>query len=60
MTLNCETKDGKPADLWHFLGIHEETERAKMAGGLTYDKAHTDSATPKEKAAVEAECGQGA
>jgi hypothetical protein len=51
------TKDGKLADIWKFLGVHEQTERRAMANGIPYLKAHTDYATPAERAAVMADCG---
>jgi hypothetical protein len=48
-------KDGNPANLHKYLTIHEQVERTAMAMGAPYDAAHTDRATPAERAAVEAD-----
>jgi hypothetical protein len=48
-------KSGKAANLWKYLGIHEESEAAAMARGMPYLKAHTKIATPLERKAVEAD-----
>ena len=48
-------RDGNPANLHKYLAIHERTEADAEARGLSYDKAHTDVATPAERAAVEAD-----
>ena len=50
--------NGKTADLWKYLGIHELTERNVMAQGTSYLVAHTNYATPAERDAVEADCGK--
>jgi hypothetical protein len=49
------TKDGKPANLWKYLGTHETYETAAMDRGFSYDRAHTKVATPMERRAVEAD-----
>lgn len=49
------TKDGKPANLWKYLGTHETYEAAAEARGFSYDRAHTKVATPMERRAVEAD-----
>ena len=49
------TKDGKPANLWKYLGTHETYEAAAEARGFSYDRAHTKIATPMERRAVEAD-----
>jgi len=48
-------KDGNPANLHKYLTIHEQDERAAMVAGMPYDAAHTNRATPAERAAVEAD-----
>lgn len=50
-----KSKTGKPANLWKYLGIHEESEAAAMARGMPYLKAHEKIATPLERKAVEAD-----
>ena len=50
-----KTKGGQPANLWKYLSVHETTEAKAMAGGMSYDKAHTNIATPAERKAVEAD-----
>lgn len=50
-----KTKDGKPANLWKYLGTHETYEAAAEARGFSYDRAHTKVATPMERRAVEAD-----
>lgn len=46
-------KSGRPANLWKYLQVHEMTEAKAMAGGMSYDRAHTSVATPAERKAVE-------
>ncbi len=48
-------KTGRPANLWKYLGTHEEWEDAAMARGFSYDRAHGKVATPMERKAVEAD-----
>lgn len=48
-------KNGNPANLWKYLAIHETDEAGAQARGMSYDDAHTDVATPAERAAVEAD-----
>lgn len=48
-------KNGRPANLWKYLTIHETTEARAMARGLPYLKAHETVATPAERKAVEAD-----
>ncbi len=48
-------KTGRPANLWKYLGTHEEWEDAAMARGFSYDRAHSKVATPMERKAVEAD-----
>lgn len=45
-------KNGKPANLWKYLSIHETKEAKAMAGGMSYSSAHTNIATPAERKAV--------
>jgi hypothetical protein len=52
-----KTLDGKPADLFKYLAIHEINERTAMAKGVPYLKAHEEYATPAERAAVIKDCG---
>jgi hypothetical protein len=35
-----KTRDGKPADLWKYLGIHETYEDAAEKRGFSYSRAH--------------------
>jgi N12 class adenine-specific DNA methylase len=48
-----KARDGGPAHLWKYLAIHETEERAAMAKGMPYEKAHETVATPAERTAVE-------
>jgi len=48
-------KNGRPANLWKYLGTHEQWEDAAMHRGYTYDRAHTKIATPMERRAVAAD-----
>jgi hypothetical protein len=48
-------RNGQPANLWKYLATHERTEAEAEARGMPYLKAHTDVATPAERAAVEAD-----
>ena len=50
-----KTKTGQPANLWKYLTIHETTEDRAMNAGMSYDRAHTNVATPAERKAVEAD-----
>jgi hypothetical protein len=47
------TEDG--INLHKYLAIHEQAEKDAMARGMSYDDAHTNVATPAERAAVEAD-----
>jgi hypothetical protein len=42
-----------PQKFWPFLAEHEQVERGKMAEGVPYLRAHTQFATPAERAMVE-------
>jgi hypothetical protein len=48
-------RSGQPADLWKYLNIHEQVEKAKMDEGVPYKEAHENFATAAERAAVEAD-----
>lgn len=48
-------KNGQPANLWKYLALHENEEAQAEREGLSYAKAHSDVATPAERAAVEAD-----
>jgi hypothetical protein len=50
--------DGETADLWKYLAVHELEEKRVMAEGVPYLTAHTNYATPRERDAVEADCGK--
>ncbi len=45
-------KNGRPANLWKYLSVHETEEARLMAKGMGYDPAHI-RATAKERAAVQ-------
>ncbi len=46
-------RNGRPANLWKYLTVHETTEAHAMGKGMPYLQAHQQIATPAERQAVE-------